>query len=184
MGHILAIVVIAVLFSTNVVYAQSAVDGEIVGIPDIKFRSGEVKSVVVTLRNTGRDGTHYRILRPFIYSESVRIERGGSAEYSECRNLQVGFSYVSKTMVDTYPSNAEFCEVLKVRPDEIVRIHYKIRAPEVRQTTRIWTLIAAHSCSAQGECKWKEVGSYKADVYLSPATVDSADHRPTSTPIP
>ena len=56
MRHILAIVVIVVLFSTNAVYAQSVVDGELGGIPDIKFLSGEIKSIVVTLRNTGKNG--------------------------------------------------------------------------------------------------------------------------------
>ena len=68
MRHILATVVIAVLLSTNVVYAQSAVDGEIVDIPNTKFLPGEVKSVVVAFRNTGRDGTHYRVINPIKYS--------------------------------------------------------------------------------------------------------------------
>ena len=170
MRHILATVVIAVLLSTNVVYAQSAVDGEIVDIPNTKFLPGEVKSVVVVFRNTGRDGTHYRVINPIKYSESVRIERGESNDYSKCISDQ-----------------REVCEVLRVSPGDIVRIHYEIRAPEVRKnsvTSVIWTLLAAHGCSARGECKWKEVDSYKADIYLSPATVSSGVHRPTSTPIP
>ena len=170
MRHILATVVIAVLLSTNVVYAQSSVDGEIVSIQDIKFRSGEVKSVVVSFRNTGRDGTHYRMINPIKYSESVRIERSESADYSKCISDQ-----------------REVCEVLKVRPGETVRIHYEIRAPTVRRnsiTPVIWTLLAAHSCSTRGDCKWKEVDSYEANFHLSPAIVDSTDHQPGSTPVP
>ena len=171
MRHILAILAIAVLFSTNVVYAQSSVDGEIDGVPDIKFLSGETKNVVVTLRNTGREGTHYRIINPLVkYSESVSIERGGSADNSKCISDQ-----------------REICEILKVHPGEMIRIHYEIRAPRVRQnstTPVIWTLLTAHNCSTREDCKWKEVDSYKANFYLAPTTTESTNPQPSSTSIP